>query len=926
MKHLYLTALVLFCGYCSTTLHAGEGVPFFRNYPATEYGAHNRNFDVVTGKDGRVFFANFEGLLCYDHARWQLVRTPGYSRVTCLLKDRQGTIWIGGYNLVGKVTVDDRQQLSLHTIVSDAEETALGEVAELRESDGKIRLRNRKGTWFEIQGETIRPTAYRKAGREKPATGDTLHLGNGQTAVATSRQGIVFIDTHGKRHSLTEADGLCSNHIVRIATDGKGCVWGVTDNGIFCVYAPSLFSRYGASQGVKGEVTTICRYRGKLYIGTLQGLYAAGNGHVTRIPSIHQACWQLQCSPDGRFLYAATAEGVFRLKENRTEQLTRNYAQTLLCNGNELYVAETDCLRRLSDRGGKPRNIPILDAEHIVSLSLDATGGLTAEELSGRSHYLPAGGKAFLPPDNRPADNRICVQGDTRQWSTDTEGRNLACIPPDSTSPVRVDELLYPLHELTLRTVYPENDSLLWVGGDFGAIRIDLTAADGAFRHRPQVFIREICAKGDSLQYGKHTAQTLVFDSSIKEVAFRFASDAVCAQGQTAYRFLLEGYDTTWNEWTEETEKAYANLPYGSYTFQVQARDAFGRYSGIRSCRFSIERPFYLQWYSLTAYAAVLAYLVLSAIRWRLRKLVREKARLEQLVAARTRQINEQKEEIEKKSSNLETALDELRRAQEDLLRQEKMATVGKLTRGLIDRILNPLNYINNFSHLSYGLAGELRRNLQDAEEQMDRDNYEDSADLLEMLTANLGKIERHGNNTSRIVKAMEEILKEGSRARARMDVIALCRQSEARLYVYYQEEMERMGVSVQTAYPQEPVFIDGNEEQLGKTWMSLLANSMYALAKKYGKQPFKPEIGLKADIGMEKVRIHLKDNGTGIEETVMEQVFDPFFTTKTTGEAAGVGLYLCRETITAHGGEITVSSRKGEYTEFVIELPIIKE
>ena len=56
------------------------------------------------------------------------------------------------------------------------------------------------------------------------------------------------------------------------------------------------------------------------------------------------------------------------------------------------------------------------------------------------------------------------------------------------------------------------------------------------------------------------------------------------------------------------------------------------------------------------------------------------------------------KNEIEEKSLKLEKALKELGQAQDELVRQEKMATVGKLTQGLIDRILNPLNYINNFS------------------------------------------------------------------------------------------------------------------------------------------------------------------------------------------------------------------------------------
>ena len=66
-----------------------------------------------------------------------------------------------------------------------------------------------------------------------------------------------------------------------------------------------------------------------------------------------------------------------------------------------------------------------------------------------------------------------------------------------------------------------------------------------------------------------------------------------------------------------------------------------------------------------------------------------------------------------------------------------------------------------------------------------------------------------------------------------------------------------------------------------------------------------------------------VRDNGTGIEEKNLTKVYDPFFTTKTTGEAAGVGLYLTREIIQNHGGDINVVSVQGEYTEFTITLPI---
>ena len=109
--------------------------------------------------------------------------------------------------------------------------------------------------------------------------------------------------------------------------------------------------------------------------------------------------------------------------------------------------------------------------------------------------------------------------------------------------------------------------------------------------------------------------------------------------------------------------------------------------------------------------------------------------------------------------------------------------------------------------------------------------------------------------------------------------------------------------------------------EQLSKVFMSLLGNSIYAVVKKAGQTAFQPEVSLRVTVG-EMINIVIRDNGTGIEETIIDKIFDPFFTTKTTGEASGIGLYLSHDVIQNYGGDITVQSVKNEYTEFTVTLP----
>jgi signal transduction histidine kinase len=100
-----------------------------------------------------------------------------------------------------------------------------------------------------------------------------------------------------------------------------------------------------------------------------------------------------------------------------------------------------------------------------------------------------------------------------------------------------------------------------------------------------------------------------------------------------------------------------------------------------------------------------------------------------------------------------------------------------------------------------------------------------------------------------------------------------------------------------------------------------MLNNSIYSVTKKAKAttEGYTPEIVV--GLPNEGTGITIRDNGMGIEETIIDKVFDPFFTTKPTGEAAGVGLYLVRNTINDHNGKISVESQKDEYCQFTITL-----
>lgn len=931
--------LILFILLGPLSVSAHEGIPFFINYPSSVYQAHNRNFDVVCTSNGHVYIANFEGILHYDYNHWEILYTPGYSRVTRLYSDSKGQIWVGGYNVFGRITHDYRGCLTLQTIPLASGEGASGELEEITESDGTVYVKATSGKYYIVKGDSLLVPITHVS--EKVLTvwhrkdssteiNQTLNLPNGWIVKATEYNGLIVTNAQNERlFALTEQNGLCSNTVSHIATDGKGNLWGTTDNGVFCVFLPSMFSRYTTLEGLKGEVISILRHNGQLYVGTLQGLYLLRQNAFSPIAGIKQACWSLCISPDNR-LYAATSDGVFVIHDNlQAERLVEKAAFSLLFTGTREYLLGTmDGIYKCKMPGMPER---VADVEKVLTLEKKENSSIEARTLYGEVYLQKTAGTSFVGQLRKEQEAMtFYTDEDAYCWRTDLKGKNLLVQHPQNNTDT-LNHYLNALRNYVVRVIYVEEKNVAWFGGDFGLVRLDLQQAVTANIPSPKTFLRQINLNRDSIFRGSFFApdgQSTQLSSEMRNVRFSFATDAACFTETNLYRYKLDGYDADWSSWSEVDYKEYANLSSGNYSFKVQSKDIYGNESEVETLMFTLLPPFYLKWYSLLMYVLVFIGLIYMLFRWRMRKLLHEKEKLEEIVTERTQQLVEQKNEIEEKSHKLATTLNELEQAQDNLLRQEKLATVGKLTQGLIDRILNPLNYINNFSHLTVGLVQDLHKNLEDAKEQLDEDTYLDSLDVVDMMADNLAKIEEHGGNTTRILKAMEEVLRNQSKRLEKLELVAICEKCIEQLNTFYSKEIGTMHISVNANLAEKPLYINGNTEQLGKMLMSLLNNGMYAVIKKYNKKAYEAEVRItvEQDEDERQVKIILHDNGIGIEATILDKIFDPFFTTKTTGEAAGVGLYLGKEVVLNHDGQITVSSQKDEYTEFVIILPFFKE
>lgn len=874
---------------------ASQGLPLIRNYMAAEYGGHNRNYDIEIGEDGTVFVANFEGLLYFDRAQWRMIHAPELRRVTVVYRDKKNTIWVGGYEFFARLQKRANGELFMQQI--SGKDTFKGEVMEIFEEGASLQFVVSDNNIYEVEtaavptvklnrhtnakllsgvdADVISLEALRQSAEDAVLrdTTQTVILDDDLQVKVKRDHGLIVCDGKGRKlYTITEANGLCSNQVSYVAYDGHGVLWGATANGIFAIELPSVYSYFLPKDGMTGRVQAITAFNGKIYVGDTNGLFVVDAWQYKRIAEINNICWTLCEGRDG--LLAATSSGIYRIAaDGRVSRLTSNATTALLVDGDKVYAGEPDGVH-LYQTG---QNIKLNDLPLVTEISKDARGNLWFRNVHGET--------AHIGDYKAPAD--------TSQISS---------------------PLLTPFKDVKIKVRYLHDDHL-WIGGDEILAVIDMGRKDlTKLTDRHHVRFCSIVMGNDSVLwggYGDRPRKLQRLGSDERHLHFFYALDYAPLTGKTLYRYRLDnkgimGLAGQWSEWTDEQDVEFLNLPYGSFTLSVQAQLANGELSEVATVDFSIAYPLLMRWYMVVLYLLIFAYIIYLLFRYRLKRLEKEKVKLERIVEERTA---------------------DLRNAQDELIRQEKMATVGKLTKGLVDRILNPMNYIINYSKMSNDLLGDLKENIDHNKEQIDKNDYEDTLDVLDMLTKNLTSVHQFGQNTTRILKAMEEVLRDRTGGYGDITLLPVLQQVEKQFAKHHAQEQEQYGIRPVFDLPADPMPLYGNPDMLCKAVTNLLDNAVYAVVKKIQKDPqFVPEISLAVSIAEGKYSLKVRDNGTGIEEKNLGQIYDPFFTTKTTGEAAGVGLYLTREIIQNHGGDVSVASVQDEYTEFIITLPKVKK
>jgi signal transduction histidine kinase len=291
--------------------------------------------------------------------------------------------------------------------------------------------------------------------------------------------------------------------------------------------------------------------------------------------------------------------------------------------------------------------------------------------------------------------------------------------------------------------------------------------------------------------------------------------------------------------------------------------------------------------------------------------------------------VEERTKEIKEKNKELESTLQKLKETQNQLILQEKMASLGGLTAGIAHEIKNPLNFINNFSELSSELTKELSEELETQKDKVDQKTLENINEILDNLEMNVKKINEHGKRADSIVRGMLLHSRGKSGEKQITDINNLLNESMTLAYHGMRAQDSNFNIKIVSEYDKTIGEISVVPQNISRVFLNIINNACYAAYEKKLRAglKFEPTVWVSSKNLDGKVEIRIKDNGIGIPEENRKKIFNPFFTTKPAGKGTGLGLSLSYDVIVEeHKGDVIVESKEGEYTEFIITLPILNK
>lgn len=235
-----------------------------------------------------------------------------------------------------------------------------------------------------------------------------------------------------------------------------------------------------------------------------------------------------------------------------------------------------------------------------------------------------------------------------------------------------------------------------------------------------------------------------------------------------------------------------------------------------------------------------------------------------------------------------------------ELMRADRLASIGKLAAGVAHEINNPINGIINYAQIlvNKSKTGSSERDIA-------------------------GRIIKESDRIAGIVSSLLSFASDSRGEKAPVHVSEVLEDSLA----LTETQIKKHGITMKIDIPRDLPCIFANKQQIEQVFLNIIGNADYALNEKHSHNNTNKVLEIRGEEinvdGNPLVRMTFSDTGTGIPAEIQDKVMNPFFSTKPGGAGTGLGLSISHGLISDHGGNIRIDSKAGEFTKVIIDLPV---
>jgi len=891
---------------------------------------------VAEDPSGKLWLGTESGLLCYDASLRPVEIPPLTGKITSLLVDRHGVLWIG--------------------II-------------------------RRGLWRFKDGQFSNLTKQ-----------DGL-ADNNVTALCEDREGSLWVGTLDGLSQLSDVsfplfskdEGLADGSFHAVCASAGGGLWAGSSAGL-TYYDGQNATNYSTEAGLSNLwVKTPFEARdGDLYFinGVREVLVFSAGQIVAR--HNYQNQWPTAFTEDaqgvlvsiGNTLLRASRDGLAPYQFHSQAEPPFHWIRNLgICRDGTILVASVNGLFRVKNgdfkRLGAEDGLPV---NEVLWASEDEEGVIWAGLAGGLARITGERVDAFtqeqglfddyisaIVPDNhgglwmQSAQGIFCVSRSSVSDVADHRSRQLQCVSYEGLESVKTTETA-DIEPTACRTC----DGRIWFPAPQGLIMVDpdhLPANPAS----PLVHVQRVRINGVDRPYQAQVTAP----PGRGELEVQFTAAAFIKPRKIQFRYKLEGYDPNWIKVGARRSAFFTNLKPGAYRFSVQACNEDGTWSADTDSFDLRLQPHYYQtaWFdALIGGLACAALLGLYAGRMRQgrrkeRSLQKARELLEAEVLNRTaelaktnsslqHEVTDHKQtaiELKQRTQSLEREIEErkrmqleVERAQRELLETSRLAGMSEIATNVLHNVGNVLNSVN----ISATLAADRVKNARTA-------NLAKATDLLLQhehdLAAFIASDPKGRQLPAYLVKLSAHLLAEQAAAVQELDSLRQNVEHIKEIVAMQQNyanvsgikeivnipslvedslrmnlgSLNRHGVEVVRDFEKVPP-LNIEKHKILQILINLLRNAQYACDES-GRAD--KRLVVRVANGRNRVKISVMDNGVGIPPENLNRIFNYGFTTRSNGH--GFGLHSGALAATEMGGSLTVHSEgRGKGASFTLELP----